>query len=199
MRKVILQEFLTLDGMAASSDGGTDFVQGSMQGDRSFIEEQMKLTDEADTILLGRKTYEMFASYWPTVKEGEDKELAERLGNMKKFVFSNTIDSAPWGDQEPGIVVKGDAAKELPELKQKPGKDMVIWGSISLAQSLMNADLIDEYRLVTCPVVLGDGRAFFDGNVASHNLKSVEAKTFDKGSVQLKYEPTKITAGHSTA
>ena len=199
MRRVILQEFLTLDGMAADSDGGTDFVQGSMQGDRSFIAEQLKLTDAADTILLGRKTYEMFASYWPTVKDGEDKELAERLGSMKKFVFSNTIDSAPWGDQEPGSVVKGDAAQQLPELKQKPGKDMIIWGSISLAQSLMNVGLIDEYRLVTCPVVLGKGRPFFDGNVAPLDMKSVEAKTFDKGGVQLKYEPAKGTAGRSAA
>ena len=76
---------------------------------------------------------------------------------------------------------------------------MIIWGSISLAQSLMNAGLIDEYRLVTCPVVLGNGRAFFDGSVASQDLKSVEAKTFVKGAVQLKYEPAKSTAGHTAA
>jgi len=194
MRKVILQEFVTLDGMAAGPDGNTDFVPGSMQGDRSFMEEQMRLMKVVDTLLLGRKTYEMFASYWPQVKEGDDKEFAEKIGQMHKFVFSNTIESAPWGDQEAGVVVNGDATKELVKIKAKPGKNMIIWGSISLSQDLINEGLIDEYRLVTCPVVLGSGRPFFDDKVDSSNVKFLEAKTFDRGAVQLKYEPAKTVA-----
>jgi dihydrofolate reductase len=199
MRKVILQEFLTLDGLAAGPDGNTDFVPAATQGDESFADDQMKLMDNADTMLLGRVTYQLFADFWPKATEGEEKEFAKKLNSMHKIVVSNTIDSAPWGDWEPGLVIKGHAVKEVPKLKEEPGENMIIWGSISLAQSLINEGLIDDYRLVTCPVVLGSGRSFFGDKVDALNFKLVDARTFDLGVVQLKYLPAPMAANRSAA
>jgi len=189
MRKVILQEFVTLDGLAAGPNDNVDYVPASTEGDKSFGLEQMKLMNTTDTILLGRVTYEMFAGHWPKITKGKEKAFADKLNSIPKIVFSKTIESAPWGDWEEAKVVKNSAAKEVTKLKQRSGKSMVIWGSISLAQSLMKEGLIDEYRLVVCPVVLGSGRPLFLDQVDSFGLKLQEAKTFDLGAVQLKYKP----------
>jgi dihydrofolate reductase len=145
--------------------------------------------DSIDTILLGRVTYQMFAGYWPKVTKGKEKAFADKLNSIPKIVFSKTLDSAPWGDWEEAKVVKNSAAKEIAKLRRQHGKDMVIWGSISLAQSLIKEGLIDEYRLVICPVVLGKGRPLFLDEVDSFGLKLLQAKTFDLGTVQLKYKP----------
>lgn len=189
MRKVILQEFITLDSLAAGPNDSVDYVPASTQGDKSFGEEQVKLMNSIDTILLGRVTYQMFAGHWPKITKGKEKPFADKLNSIPKIVFSKTLESAPWGDWEEAKIVKTTAVKEVAKLKRRPGKNMVIWGSISLAQSLIKEDLIDEYRLVMCPVVLGSGRPLFLDEVDSFGLKLVEAKTFDRGAVQLKYKP----------
>jgi dihydrofolate reductase len=189
MRKVILQEFITLDSLAAGPKDNVDFVPGSTQGDESFGKEHMKLLNSVDTILLGRVTYQMFAGHFPKITKGKEKRFADRLNSIPKIVFSKTLESAPWGDWEEAKIVKNTAVKEVAKLKRRSGKNMVIWGSISLAQSLINGGLIDEYRLVMCPVVLGKGRPLFLDEVDSFGLKLVEAKTFELGAVQLKYAP----------
>jgi dihydrofolate reductase len=187
VRKVILQEFVTLDGLAAGPNGSVDFVPAATQGDRSFGQEQLELMNTVDTILLGRVTYRMFAGHWPSVTEGEEKPFADKLNSTPKIVFSRTLDRAPWGTWDEARIVKNNAADEVANLKQQSGKDMLIWGSISLAQSLINDGLIDEYRLVVCPVVLGNGRPLFGDQVASTNMKLLDAKTLDLGAVSLKY------------
>jgi dihydrofolate reductase len=190
MRKVILQEFVTLDGLAAGRKDNVDFVPASTKDDRAFGREQMVLMDSIDTIVLGRVTYQLFSGYWPKVTEGEEKTFADRMNATPKIVFSKTLDRAPWGKWPDAKVVKNDAADEVAKLKQQSGKDMVIWGSISLAQSLINAQLIDEYRLVFCPVVLGSGRPLFGDGVESLGMKLVSTKTLDRGAVLLKYIPS---------
>jgi dihydrofolate reductase len=110
-----------------------------------------------------------------------------RSPSIPKIVFSRTLDRAPWGTWDEARVDKNSAAAEVAKLKQQSGKDMVIWGSISLAQSLMNDGLIDEYRLVMCPVVPGSGRPLFSDKVTSINMKLLNAKAMDLGAVQLKY------------
>jgi dihydrofolate reductase len=193
MRKIILQEFISLDSLAAGPNDSVDFVPASTEGDNSFGQEQMKLMHKVDTILLGRVTYQMFASYWPKIKKGKEKDFADKLNGIPKIVFSRTLKSAPWGDWEAAKIVKNTAVKELAKLKRQSGKNMIIWGSISIAQAAVKAGLIDEYRLVMCPVVLGSGRPLFLNEVESFGLKLLEAKTFDLGAVQLKYKtaPTK--------
>jgi dihydrofolate reductase len=202
MRKVILQEFVTLDGLAAGPNDSTDFVPSSTRGDHSLGQEQLRLMDSIDTILLGRVTYQMFSQYWPKVTSGEDKVFADKLNAIPKVVFSETLDRAPWGDWNNAKVIRKDAAEEVAKLKQQSGKDMIMWGSISTAQSLMDEQLVDEYRLMVCPVVLGKGRSLFREKVDTGEMKLLEVKTFDRGAVQLRYRSEKArsaeTAGQRT-
>jgi dihydrofolate reductase len=186
MRKVILQEFVSLDGMAAGPGGNIDYIPGSTAGDASFGANQAAFIDSIDAIVLGRVTYEMFAQYWPNVTSGEDKPFADRLNAIRKFVFTKTLDRAPWGKFEEARVMKGDTAETIAKMKQERGKNMVVWGSISLAQSLVKAGLVDEHQLVVCPVVLGGGRPLYRESV--QGLRLLKAKSFDRGSVLLAYE-----------
>ena len=188
MRKVILQEFLTLDGLAAGPNDNVDYVPAATEGDKSFGQEQLNLMDSIDTILLGRVTYQMFAGYWPNIRKGKEKAFADKLNSIPKIVFSSTLDRAPWGDWEEAKVVSNSAVDEIKKLKQQKGKNMIIWGSISLAQSAIRAALIDEYRLVICPVVLGSGRPLFLTQVDPFAMKLLETESFDLGAVQLKYK-----------
>ena len=188
MRKVILQEFVTIDGLAADADDSADFVAAATEGDKSFGKEQVKLMNSVDTILLGRVTYEMFAGYWPKVTKGKEKAFADQLNAIPKIVFSKTLASAPWGDWEAAKIVKTAAVNEIKKLKRRTGKNIVIWGSISLAQAAIRAGLIDEYRLVVCPVVLGQGRPLFLNAVDQFGMKLLEMKSFDLGAVQLTYK-----------
>jgi dihydrofolate reductase len=183
MRRVILQEFVSIDGLAAGPNGSVDFVPASMQGDQSFGRNQMALMESVDAILLGRVTYQMFAGHFPEVKSGEDKPFADKINAIPKIVFSKTLDRAPWGKFKEATIAR-DALKEVAKLKKGSGKDMVFWGSISLAQSLMKEGLIDEYQLVVCPIVLGEGTGFFRDKA---DLKLLRANSFDRGAVLLAY------------
>src|SRR5919206_4714698 len=187
MRKVVLQEFVSLDGLAAGPNGSVDFIPNSTQGDRSFGREQLALMDTTDTLLLGRVTYSMFAGFWPNVTEGEEKEFADKFNALSKVVFSKTLERAPWGTWSEGRIVRGSAVEEVAKLQRQPGEDMLISGSISLAQSLIDRDLVDEYRLVMCPVVLGKGRALFRGSAGPIAMKLVSATALDRGAVSLIY------------
>lgn len=191
MKKVILQEFVSVDGLASGPNDSVDFVPASNQGDQRFGQRQMEFLDSIDTILLGRVTYDMFAGHWPNVPPGPDKPFADKLNAIPKVVFSKTLDRAPWGSFPDARVVKTNAAKEVAKLRQGSGKDMVIWGSLSLAQSLMSEGLIDEYQLIVCPVVLGRGRPLFREQNESVNMKLVSTKAFDRGSVLLAYTAAK--------
>jgi len=188
MRKVILQEFVSLDGRAAGANDSVDFIPAATKGDLTFGQGQMALLDTIDTILLGRVTYKMFASYFPLVTEGDDKAFADKLNAIPKIVFSQTLTQAPWGTWDDATIVRRSPTQEVTALKQQSGKDIVVWGSISVAQSLISAGLIDEYRLVVCPVVLGSGRALFRDKADALDMTLLETKTHDRGSVLLKYE-----------
>jgi dihydrofolate reductase len=118
MRKVILQEFVTLDGLAAGPNNSVDFVPRSTRDDRSFGTEQVELMDTIDTILLGRLTYSMFAGYWPNVTAGEEKPFADKLNSKSKIVFSQTLDTAPWGKWDSAMIVRRSAVDQVAELKQ---------------------------------------------------------------------------------
>jgi dihydrofolate reductase len=191
MRKVILQEFVSLDGLAAGANDSVDFVPASTQGDQGFGQQQLGFIDSIGLILLGRVTYTMFAGYWPNVSSGEDKLFADKLNAIPKVVFSRSLDRAPWGSWDDARIVKNSAAKEVAKLKQGSGKDMVIWGSISLAQALTNEGLIDQYQLIVCPLVLGSGKPLFRDKVESFDMRLVKTKSFDRGAVLLAYEAAK--------
>ena len=187
MRRLILEEWLSLDGFAADKDGKLDFFPSS-ETDKFSDRDQLKFLDSVDTVLLGRRTYELFVDFWPTATT--DREIiADRLNTLPKVVFSNTLSEAPWGKWSPARVVRGDAVAEIKRLKGQAGKHMVLWGSIALAQALIAADLIDEYHLQICPTLVGGGRPLFPRLQGYANLKRVNVRTYDTGVVTVHYEP----------
>ena len=187
MRKVIVQEFMSLDGYVAGPNGSVDFIPASTAGDRTFGAEQVALLGAIDTLILGRITYSMFSGYWPNVKQGNELEFADKFNGMPKIVFSKTLDSAPWGTWQPARIVKIDASDEVAKLKRQSGKDMLVSGSISIAQTLIDRHLVDEYRLILCPIVLGDGRPLFR-DTRELKLKLSKASALSRGGVSLIYE-----------
>ena len=188
LRKVVVQEFVSIDGFAAGPNNSVDFIPASTQGDLKFGRAQLALMDTFDVMLLGRVTYEMFSGFWPKVTEGPEKEFADKFNGVSKIVFSKTLKRAPWGKWGDGRIVAGGAVEEVAKLKQMPGKEMLISGSISIAQSLMEKGMVDEYRLVLCPVVLGSGRPLFGNGLSFPALKLVNATTLDRGAVSLVYK-----------
>ena len=194
MRKVVLQEFVSTDGLVAGPNDSVDFIPASTQGDATFGREQIALMDRIDTLLLGRVTYGMFAGFWPNVTEGAEKEFADKFNAVPKVVFSKTLEHAPWGKWKEGRIVSGSAVEEVAKLKKQSGKDMLISGSITIAQALIAEGMVDEYRLVLCPIALGNGRPLFRDKTGSIPMKLVKASTLDRGAVSLIYNPRDATA-----
>ena len=187
MRRLILEEWLSLDGFAVDKNGTLDFFP-AIETDHFSDRDQLQFLDSVDTILLGRRTYELFVAFWPTAST--DREvIADRLNALPKRVFSNTLREAPWGKWDPAQIVRGDAVTEAQRLKAQEGKHMVLWGSISLAQDLIAADLIDEYHLQICPTLVGAGRRLFPDREGYAHLKRVGVRSYDTGVVFLHYEP----------
>lgn len=186
MRKLIFQEFLSLDGYAADKDHSTKFFE-SPEYSRDSDEDLLAEMNRFDTILLGANTYKMFADFWPAATNDE-QIVADKLNSIPKIVFSSTLKEAPWGKWEPAKIEKGDAVKAITQLKHQTGKDMVLWGSISLAQNLMKANLIDEYQLRIVPVLLGDGTLLFEKR-DELQLELSKTKSYDSGLLLAHYQP----------
>jgi dihydrofolate reductase len=186
MRKLILEEWVSLDGYAADKDGKLDFFPDTA-ANKFSDEDQLKFLESIDTIILGRKTYELFVDFWPTEKS-KNEIIAEKLNEIPKIIFSNTLDKAPWGDWPEAQVLSGNAADHVRRMTQQSGKNIVLWGSISLAQDLLKADLIDEIHLQVCPTAIGGGRLLFPDRNSYKNLKLTGVKSYNTGVVNLHYE-----------
>jgi len=188
MRKLIVEEWMSLDGHVTDKQGQLDFFTGLTPEQNTYSDaDQLKFLETIDTILLGRVTYELFAAFWPTATT--DKEvIADKLNGIKKIVFSNTLRKAPWGKWPEAAIIKEDAVAAIKKLKSLPGKNMVIWGSISLAQTLMQENLIDEYHIQLCPVVTGGGRRLFFEQIDLRKFSLTETRQYNTGTVFLSYE-----------
>jgi dihydrofolate reductase len=191
VRRVIVQEFVTLDGFAAGPEDELDFIAESTSVDPADSEaarDQLDFVSRMDTILLGAKTYRMFAQYWPE-QTTETELIADALNSTPKVVFSSTLESAPWGKWEEPRIVNGSASEEVRRLKQEDGGDMVVWGSLSVVQSLMQDGLVDEFHLWACPVVLGRGKRLFAEGIESRPMEWIETKAREGGVVSLRFRP----------
>jgi dihydrofolate reductase len=181
MRKVVSGLFYSLDGVVESPekwtfDHFTDELGAEITG-------QM---DASDAMLLGRQTYQEFASYWPG-KTAADDPMADRMNGAQKLVASTTLtEPLEW---ENSTLLKGNAADELRRLKEQPGKNFNIVGSPTLVRSLLKDGVLDELRLLVYPVVLGSGKRLFDGGLDRVPMKLAGSKAFATGVILLVYEP----------
>lgn len=135
MRKLIVEEWVSLDGYAEDKNGTLDFFP-STDTDKFSDKDQLTFLDTIDLIILGRKTYELFVDFWPAATT-DNEIIADRLNSLPKLVFSNTLAAAPWGKWPPAQVTPGNVVAEIQRLKGEPGKHMVLWGSLSLAKDLI--------------------------------------------------------------
>ncbi len=187
MRKLIVQEWLSLDGFAEDKNGKLDFFP-STEENKYADQDQLKFLDTVDTILLGRATYQLFVEFWPTVAS-EKEIIAPRLNEITKIVISNTLKKAPWGAWPEAKIIRGDAMDAIQKLKAQRGKNIVLWGSLSLAQDLTKANLIDEYHLHVCPTAVGGGRRFFDDSDVYKSFELEDTRKYDTGVIFLSYKP----------
>lgn len=176
MRNVVVTEYISLDGVIEEPAWTTPYW-----GDDISDFKQAELF-ESDLLLLGRATYEGFAAAWPEMTDEDG--FADRMNTMPKLVATTTDDAPKWNAR---FIGEG-LVDEVKRLKQEPGMNILVYGSATLVQTLVKHNLIDEYRLLVYPVVLGEGRRLFDeGTTAS--LQLVEAKPFESGVVALIYRP----------
>jgi len=186
MGRIVVTEFLSLDGVVEAPGGGEDFRHGGWsfeisrgdEGDRFKLDEALS----SEALLLGRVTYEGFAAAWPS-REGE---FADKFNTMPKYVVSSTLEEPEWNNS---TVLKGDVAGEVAKLRQEQDGDIVVHGSPRLVQTLVEHDLVDEFRLMVFPVVLGSGKRLFGETTDKKPLRLVDSKVVGDGVAILIYEP----------
>jgi dihydrofolate reductase len=181
MRKIIMFNMVTLDGYFEGPNREIDWHHV----DEEFFEFAQDQLDSADGLLFGRITYELMASYWPNATES-DPIMASKMNAMPKVVFSRTLEKVEWINTR---LVNEDLVQEVSRLKQQPGRDLLIFGSADLASTLTKLGLIDEYRIMVNPVVLGNGHPLFKGVDGKLALRLVRMRTFKNGNVLLYYQP----------
>jgi dihydrofolate reductase len=186
MGRIVVTEFVSLDGVTEDPGGSEDFKYGGWSFEFSRGEEgdKFKLDEalEADALLLGRVTYEGFAAAWPS-REGE---FADKFNTMPKYVVSSTLGEPEWTNT---TVLRGDVAEEVTKLKQETEGDLVVHGSNQLVQALLEHDLVDELRLMIFPVVLGSGKRLWGETSERKTLRLRDSKTVGDGVLIVVYEP----------
>jgi dihydrofolate reductase len=184
--RIVVTEFVSLDGVMEDPGGAEDFKYGGWTFEISRGDEGDKFKlDEAfasDALLLGRVTYDGFAAAWPT-REGA---FADKFNSMPKYVVSSTLENPEWNNS---TVLKGDIAEEVAKLKQQQNGDIVVHGSAQLAQTLLDHDLVDELRVMLFPVVLGRGKRLFGETNDKKPLRLVDSKIVGDGVAILVYRP----------
>ena len=186
MRKIVVSEFVSLDGVVEDPGGTEKFKHGGWSFKfRDDHVPKYKLDElfASDALLLGRVTYEGFAKAWPSMKD--DTGFADRMNSLPKYVVSTSLKKVDWNNSR---LIKANVAEEVKNLKQQPGHDILVYGSGRLVNTLLQHDLVDELRLMVHPVVLGSGKRLFNDNADTMKvLKLADSKTFASGIVLLSY------------
>lgn len=187
MGRIVVTEFVSLDGVMEDPGGAEDFKYGGWtfeipsgeEGDRFKLDETLA----SEALLLGRVTYEGFAKAWPAV----DGEFGDKFNSMPKYVVSSTLQEAGWNNS---TILKGDVVKAVMDLRGKVDGDIVVHGSARLVQTLIEHDLVDELRLMVFPVVLGSGKRLFADTSNKKPLRLVDSKMVGEGIAILIYQPS---------
>jgi dihydrofolate reductase len=193
MPKIIVNAFLTLDGVMQAPGGPEEdreggFPHGGWQGPISGEDVGRLVTEgiaDADGFLLGRKTYDLFSSFWPKVTDPSNS-IATALNSRPKYVVSRSLERVSWNNSR---LIKGDVVAEIRKLRQLPGRTVHTWGSTEVLQLLQKNDLIDEYRLFIYPVVLGSGKRLFGSGTVPVAFKQVESVAAGKGATYYRLTP----------
>ena len=188
MGRIVVTEFMTLDGVM-EAPGFEEHRDGkNAWGIQATTEDQQRYkVDEifaAGAILLGRVTYQIWAAFWPDAPK--DQGFADRINSLEKYVVSATLPEPTWNNSK---VIRGDLAEEIPKLKERSDGDILVFGSAELVDSLMELDLVDEFRIMVFPIVLGSGKRLFREERDISHLRLVETMAFGSGVVLLTYEP----------
>ena len=183
MRRLVVTENITLDGVIDASEGWFS-PAGDEEVDRSDITEALReQSAAADAVLLGRVTFEDMRGYWP-LQTDDETGVTEYLNNVSKYVVSSTMKDPKW---ERSTVLSGDLEENVRKLKSRSGKDIVVTGSITLVHALIPLGLVDEYRLFVYPVVLGRGARLFEDTTSVPRLELVDSRRFRSGVVFSSY------------
>jgi dihydrofolate reductase len=184
MRKVIVSNLVTLDGFFEGPKGELDWFIV----EEEFFDYVKEMFKTIDTILYGRKTYKLMEEYWPAA-EDNDPTITHFMNKLQKIVFSKTLGKAKWNNSK---IIKENIAEEIHEMKKLPGKDMVIFGSGEIVSFLTNQGLIDEYRVILNPVILGEGNPMFKNINDKIKLNLFKSKKLKSGVMILYYQPEKL-------
>lgn len=186
--KLVVTAFVTLDGVV-EGPGFDEHRTGRnawalrVQNDEDEVYNRAQVMG-ADALLLGRRTWQIWAAFWPTA--GGDPEMVEKMNGIPKYVVSNTLTRADWTNT---TIISGDIPGEIRRLKATPGGELVVYGSPDLVDELLRHDLVDEYRLLVYPVILGSGKHLFRDRIDTHHLRLTETRRFSSGVVLLTYRP----------
>jgi dihydrofolate reductase len=181
LRKIIVSNMVSLDGYIAGPDGEIDWFVWDKELERYTVD----LMGTVDTILFGRVTYDMMASYWPT-DTANDPYVKERMNNLPKVVFSKTLVKADWNNS---TLVSDIDPQRIMRMKRMTGKNMVVLGSGSIVSALTKFGLIDEYRIIVNPILIGNGKSMFKGLANRQKLELMDTRQLESGVTILTYHP----------
>jgi len=192
MRKLVVVEFLSLDGVMQAPGGPEEDIEGGFRhggwsmpyGDDVLGQAAAEGMAATDAQLFGRKTYEIMAAYWP--HQPAEDPFARHLNGVEKYVVSTTLREADW---QKTTIIDGDVAEQVTKLKEQPGKNISVLGSGELVQTLIANDLVDEYSLTVYPIVLGSGKKLFRESDQTRKLKLVDSRPTTTGGLMLTYRP----------
>lgn len=197
MSRVVVTEFVSLDGVMEDPGGSEKKAHGAwtFQFDRGAEGNQFKIDElfASDALLLGRVTYQGFAAAWPGRTDEVGAPFAGKMNSMRKYVVSKTLKDADakWDNTK---VIRGDIAAEVTRLKAEPGGDILVEGSAQLVSTLSENNLVDEYRLMVFPIILGSGKRLFSQTSSATKLELTSSRTAGDGVLLLTYKPADSTS-----
>ncbi|TWI04650.1 dihydrofolate reductase [Luteimonas cucumeris] len=186
MGRIIVEQIISADGYAAEPDGGIGFFENA-SSINAVDQEQLRLLGSVRAIVLGRRTFDMFAAYWPDADPAREP-VAAPINATPKYVVSNTLSSAPWGGRgDTATVLRGDGVASLRELRARVDGDIIVWGSLTLSDALLRAGEVDMLRLRIVPQLIGAGRSFAPADIGRRALVLEQAKSYPPDAVVLQY------------
>ncbi len=185
MGKIIVEQIVSADGYAEDADGGIGFFANA-DWINAADTEQLRMLSGVAAIVLGAKTYRMFAGYWPSADPATEP-VAVPISKLPKFVVSSTLESAPWGEDDSAEILRGDGVAALRGLRSRFTGNLIVWGSLSLSDALLRAGEVDILRLRVLPLLMGSGRSFAPPDLGLRQLSLASAQSFEHGLMVVEY------------